>query len=349
MSAAVETKTTQPGTAPEAQPGPRGERVIGLRAIVLGLVCSGALSAVSVYSDLVMRGTSIAYNALPIGVLTAFCVLVGLVNTLLRRVHRRLAFTYHELLAAYMMMLMAASLPSLGLTIPILNIIPAADYFASKENGWAEAFFRFIPDWIRMQDPKAAKAFYESLPAGQPIPWGAWLIPLAAWSAFAFLWFFAYFCLAVLVRRQWVERERLAFPLAELPLEIARGDERPTISSPFFRDGAMWIGFAIPWLLHNTNGLWRYFPAMPNLRLTGIPIGQALQSLPWSALQNTQLTVYFSVIGLTFLISSQVSSSSLVFYALARAEAVAFAMTGFTRTGNSDPTYFTLKIGRAHV
>jgi len=321
---------------------------VGIRGIALGLVCVGVLSAITVYSDLVMHGTVIALNALPIGVLSVFCVLVAVLNTLLRRLHPRLAFTHHELLTAYIMMLVAASLPSLGLTVPLLNIIPAADYFASRDYRWVNAFFEYIPNWIRLSDPEAVGSFYEGLPENWHIPWGKWLGPLAAWTAFAYLWFFAYFCLAVLVRRQWVERERLAFPLAELPLEIARGDERPTVRSPFFRSGLMWAGFAIPWIIHSVNAMSRYVPAWPSVRLVSLPVASGLVSLPWSQLQYISASVYFSVIGLTFLISSQVSSSSLVFWALTRMEAVALAVFGITAVGNEDPTYYTITWFHAH-
>ena len=220
-------------------------------------------------------------------------------------------------------------------------MIPSADYFAAQHPSWIGAFFAHIPNSVRLSDPEAVKGFYEGLSAHGRIPWGQWLMPLATWTAFAFLWFFAYCCLAVLVRRQWVERERLAFPLAELPLEIARGDDRPAANSPFFRNGLMWIGFSIPWAIHSLNSLRYYFPSLPDIRLTGIPLIQHLGQ-PWSALGGISASIYFSVIGLTYLISSQVAGSSLFFWALTRVECVIFAVFGVTARGNADPTSFTV-------
>ncbi|MFB3881241.1 MAG: DUF6785 family protein [Armatimonadota bacterium] len=321
---------------------------VGMRGIVLGLVCVAVLSAITVYSDLVIHGSVIALNALPIGVLTIFCVLVIVASTVLRRLRPRLAFTYHEVLTAYVMMLVAASLPSLGLTVPLLNLIPSARYFASSDYRWGQTFLQHIPNWIELSDREAVWSFYEGLPGHSRIPWALWLKPLAAWTVFAYLWFFAYFCLAILVRRQWVERERLTFPLAELPLEIVRGDQTPTARSPFFRSGLMWAGFAIPWAVHSVNSMSRYFPAWPHLQLTTIPIASGLVTPPWNQLQGTSATVYFSVIGLSFLISSQVALSSVVFWALARMESVALAMFGVTAVGNDDPTYYTVTWFYAH-
>ena len=40
----------------------------------------------------------------------------------------------------------------------------------------------------------------------------------------------------VILRKQWIERERLIFPLAQLPLEMTK--------KSFFKNKLMWLGFA---------------------------------------------------------------------------------------------------------
>ena len=52
------------------------------------------------------------------------------------------------------------------------------------------------------------------------IPWDAWLLPLLGWSALIVAIYFAMICVAVVLRRQWIEREKLIYPLAQLPLDI---------------------------------------------------------------------------------------------------------------------------------
>ncbi|MAE17607.1 hypothetical protein CMK12_01470 [Candidatus Poribacteria bacterium] len=58
-------------------------------------------------------------------------------------------------------------------------------------------------------------------------------------------------CLDLLLRKQWIERERLSYPIAKFPLEIARSD------GGFFRSRMMWLGFAI------AGGIRFYYKTLP--------------------------------------------------------------------------------------
>ena len=72
-----------------------------------------------------------------------------------------------------------------------------------------------VPD-----DPQAIKHFYEGLPTGAQVPWEVWLRPVLIWSALIVAVYFAMICIAVILRRQWIEREKLI---------IVRRDENAAI------------------------------------------------------------------------------------------------------------------------
>ena len=52
--------------------------------------------------------------------------------------------------------------------------------------------------------------------------WEPWLGPFLAWLVFMMTLYFVMVCMLVLLRKQWVENEKLAFPLTILPLEMTR-------------------------------------------------------------------------------------------------------------------------------
>ena len=58
--------------------------------------------------------------------------------------------------------------------------------------------------------------FFEGLPPGQAVPWGEWILPLFWWLSFIGAAACVSICLAVLLRRQWVDHERLVYPLANV-------------------------------------------------------------------------------------------------------------------------------------
>ena len=46
----------------------------------------------------------------------------------------------------------------------------------------------------------------------------------------------------VILRRQWMERERLIYPLVQVPLAMTQSEERGQALGPFFKNPIMWAG-----------------------------------------------------------------------------------------------------------
>lgn len=298
------------------------------RALVLGLTGLAAISLATAPVELVQQSSSLTSSRLPVGVITLFCLWVALLNTFLRTISPCLAFTRSELLCAYLILLVPATLASSGYALQVFPVLTAPFYFATPANGWAEIFWSHLPRWLAPRDPDTIQAFYHGLPPGRALPWGDWALPLAFWTGFTLVLMGCYFCLTILLRPRWVEQEKLVFPLAQVPLEVVGAAARPTVRSDFFRNRVMWLGFAVPALLHSLNGLSYYLPAFPRLQLTEHRIGQVLVAAPWNAAAELQLGLYFAVIGAGFLVSAEVSFSFWFFYVLSLLQRIVLRICG---------------------
>ena len=51
-------------------------------------------------------------------------------------------------------------------------------------------------------------------------------MPLFWWLSFIFTLFFVCFCIMVILRKQWVERERLSYPLMAVPQILVTDADR---------------------------------------------------------------------------------------------------------------------------
>lgn len=242
-----------------------------------------------------------------------------------------LPLSQSELILVYAMMLVGTGIPSFGLTAYLVPTLIGGNYFATPENKWRELFYEYTPKWIVPWDPLGKEkqpvsvAFYEGLHYGEPIPWREWIIPLLAWTLFALLLFFMMICLASILRRQWVEGEKLIFPLVQVPLEMAREDGG--LVNPFFRNKLMWLGFAIPFVIHTINAFHYYFPYIPSLTLQ-VNLNQYLPNPPWNQIGIFEIWVHFSVIGLSFIIASDLAFSLWFFFLLFKIEAAIAASFG---------------------
>ena len=133
-----------------------------------------------------------------------------------------------------------------------LGVITAPVYFASPENGWADTLLTRLFDWSVVSDHHAAVAFYEGLPAGAAFPWGSWIVPIFWWGCFFLAFFAANLCLMVVFRRQWMDYERLPFPLAAGLLELTgehgqRGALMELLRNPRFKIGFFVAFFVFSW------------------------------------------------------------------------------------------------------
>jgi hypothetical protein len=282
------------------------------RAIIIGLLAVLLIGLATPYSDLVMRGTWIGLTAFPISAFFLLLVLVTIVNVLPRRLG--VGLSTPELLVVYMMMLVAAGIPSFGLTGLLIPYMAGPLYFASPENKWEDNLLPHIPSWLHPLAGPVTTGLYEGLKPGAPIPWAAWAAPLALWTVLALSVYVVFFCLAAILRKRWVDDEKLVFPLIQLPVQMTRYEAPREVIPPFFRNGIMWFCFSIPFLVHGLNGLHFYFPTVPGINVHMIALDSYLTGKPWNALAPLWLRFLFSIIGLAYILPGELSFSLWFFY-----------------------------------
>lgn len=288
------------------------------RSLLLGLV----LTAISVlwihYAELIMSAvqghSAIAATSTPVGGIT-FLFAISAVNLLARTLLPSVAMSAAELLVVYAMIVTSTVLSSSGQLHFLIPTIAASFHYATAENGWAGIFQKFVPRWMAQTDPVALDGFYKGKTA---VPWALWAPQMAAWCGFILALSFATLCIVSLLRRQWVERERLAFPTIALPLALME-DKVPVFRQPLFWAGLIGpLGVAVM----NTVSL-----NQPNVPLISLRADFDLASLvatspPWNAMGKTPLSFYPFVIGLAYFIPVEVTFSAWFFFLLTRVENV---------------------------
>ena len=64
------------------------------------------------------------------------------------------------------------------------------------------------------------RKFYEGGGRMESIPWAAWQPVFLAWMPFVWALFLVMISTMVIMRKQWVEHERLIYPLMQVPLAM---------------------------------------------------------------------------------------------------------------------------------
>ncbi|MBT3374656.1 MAG: hypothetical protein HN406_03610 [Lentisphaerae bacterium] len=302
---------------------------ISLRAVLTGTVLVAIISIVSPWAIMTVKGSQLTSNAIPIIAVFLLALLVGLGMPFLKLLGRRFAYARSELITVYVMMLVGSVVVTTGFTGSLLSVATGVAYYATPENDWGALFVPNINQWLVPATPEAIRLFYEGLPQGMPIPWDAWLRPLTVWIAFILVFYWVIFCIGVLLRGQWVDHERLVFPLTRLPLAMLEdADDAESQVNWLFKSKIMWLAFAIPLILHTWNSLNNYHDAFTRIPLNGsVAMLQGLVSIPFR--------MNFPILGLAYLMPTNVSLSIWFFFLLGRLQMFIFTRLGIqVGTGN---------------
>jgi len=281
-----------------------------LRSLVVGLATVVALAVGVPYVELVVRGQFLATNYYPVGLGLAFLAVVLVLNVALKALRRSWALGEGELAMVFVMAAVAITMPTHGTAGYLLSWISAPHYFATPENRWADFVLPHLRRWATVDGGPALRWFYEGLPRGESIPWGAWVMPLAWWLAFVGMGLFACLCVISIFRRQWMEHERLAYPLAEMTTELIRGSGERRLLPRFARSGLFWLGFLPPFLILCWNTACYFSPNMPPVPGQLPPIVMARGFPP------LHLVFYWPMLCIAFFLKREVALSIWVFVVL---------------------------------
>lgn len=297
---------------------PRAIPVSGLtaRSLIAGIlqvliVCLGAP-----YAIWVLGSSEITWSFFPVGVGFPFLCLI-LANGVLRRARPSWSFRPQELITVAVMGLVVIGVPIFMVGF-VLAIPTTPHYFASPENQWGETILPHLPNWlIPANDGLAMTWFFEGLPFGEEVPWGAlldaWVMPLFWWLSFIFTLYFVCFTLVVILRRQWVERERLRYPLMQVPQVLVEGADGGGALPAAMRSRLFWIGAAIPSFIALWNVVGFFYHFFPGIEWQ-YPV-QIAHGFP-----SINVRLYFPVVGFMYFANLNVTFSVWFFYVVTLVE-----------------------------
>jgi hypothetical protein len=217
---------------------------------------------------------------------------------------RRMRFTRRELLTVYSVVIVATPLTSRTVLFYVLPKVVLYYYMARAYPIWETTWLTLVPSWFAPSSAAAIEAFG----LGQAwVPWSLWAVPLAMWGSFMVALFGASLCLVAILQRQWVTNERLAFPLAQIPLETVREPATGAagglpVAWPF------WAGFIGSLAFSFVSGLSRRIPALPAIP-SAVPIMEWQGVGPLAGLGRIELLILPWLVALAYIIPKELSFS----------------------------------------
>jgi len=270
-------------------------------------------------------------------------LLMVAINVVLRRVAPKLAYNQTDLLVIFGICAVACACAS-----EWINVTNQAtwSYPLRQDDATVRDYLtKYVPDWLAIKDLKAVQDFRGG---GHDMGYAFSKIPLflpkwIAWGALFFSICFATLCINSLMRGAWCERERLTFPLIQLPVALAENGG----NGPIWRSKYMWIAFGIMFAIDMLNGFNYLFPNIPSIPVkTLFDIRAVFKEPPWSNIGDFKISIYPYMAAIGLFMPSDLLFSFVVFFLLRKATHVMLASYGipqdtFSGTGlTPGPPYF---------
>jgi hypothetical protein len=294
-----------------------GDPAITVRAVALGLL--GAVQAAVIQVSTKVRPTIVVppwvsapyiswYAILPGAIFWLF--LIALLNGGLKRWRPHAALRPAEFALIFAMTTVAAAIAAQD---SVMQLLPIHLYpFRASQAGAMGPFRQFIPRWMIPQEPGVVEPYYE----GDSTLWSlerltAWTIPLLVWMAYLLVLGATMWSWNVILRRRWMDHDRLTFPNVQLPLEICRAAGLGgALSGRLF-----WGGFVTAAIVESLARLQQMVPLIPSAPMV-IDLGPILEAAPspWNALAPMQPMCSPLHLGLCYFVPLDILFSGGFFY-----------------------------------
>lgn len=301
-------------------------------SLSIGTVLTVMATVAGSYARFILHTTRLDQNHLSVAAVFPLVIITLLLA-------RPLRLSRGELIVIFSMSLIGATMPTYFVGKLIANIaVPY--YLSSPENQWRDYFQPELPDYAVVGEGTALLWFFEGLPSGTVIPWSAWVTPVFWWLSVIAAFYGCCLFLMVMLRRQWVENERIDFPLMEMPLAIlAEPEEKGFFRVPIMNRPAFWFGFSISLFVILWNIISYFNPTFPTIpwRFNDIKLGPEFPPI------GTRL--YWMVIGFGYFINLDISFSLWFFNLLTNIEVGMYNRIGLDIGGNEEYSTTPLVMG----
>lgn len=271
-----------------------------------------ALTLLAIYwvnlNELIHSTIAVGNAVPPIPALAAILILVG--GTYLAYwIFRRPLIGRNNILWIYIGIAFASALAGRASMIFFFGGVSMPQYLAATQPEMKRVAALF-PSWLAIPQGEVARHFYEGSMSGA-IPWKAWAAPLIAWGGFLFVLMVVLYALLALLRRAWMEEERLSYPIVQIPLRMVGSGSGPSI----WRNPILWIGFALSSSFDAVNMLHAFYPSFPSFGIS-YDIGGLFTSPPWNVLSPLWISFRPEIFGIAYLMPTDVLLTTWVTYLL---------------------------------
>ncbi|MHB1459102.1 MAG: DUF6785 family protein [Armatimonadota bacterium] len=303
-------------------------RGITTRSIVIGALLTIIHTIWVIYEEQTLLHIGQPTIMIPVQTVIGLLFLIMVSNSLFKAIRPSWVLAPAEMMVVFCMTTLAAIICSAKLLQFLFPLLLWPFFIPSSFEGFNK-YTQFMPSFFVPQNKDVVQEFFY----GGHSFWRffdhdilmVWLPSITFWSIFLFLMLWTMLCISSILRRQWIDQEKIQFPIIELPLMMMKENNAGSL----FQNRLLLSGFSVTFLILSMNYLSCIYPSIPKITMDQVDVGSRTFTTPPFTSMNPILTVWWPyAIGLCYLIPLDVSFSCWFFFVFIRALIVVAAATG---------------------
>jgi len=298
---------------------------ITARSIIIGLLLMPGFVYLVALQEMIWH--SLHWSSMSLPQISVFVIAVLVfINFIFKRILHKDVLLQNEILIIYVMLSATLAFTAHDNMVCLMGVLAHGLWYATPENDWANLFHNYLPGSLVVNNSNAARDFYKgesNFFVSEYVK--SWLPAMFAWSFLICLLFFMLLCINVIIRKRWIEQERLAYPIIQIPLQMTDPGAK------LYKSHLMWIGFSIAGSISIINGLNYIYPVVPRIPIKedSYDLGRFFTHPPWNAIGSMPIRFYPFLIGLSFLIPLDMTFSTWFFFLFRKWEHVFGRIVGW--------------------
>lgn len=296
---------------------------IRIPALIAGLIFSIVVCLFTPYNNIKLQNSPLSGGHFPLASFAALVFVLLCVNPALALINRNWRIQAREALLIWSMTAVSSGLAYTGLMRTfVINISSPA---------WMKTFGKLggetaapAPSALFPAGPEFVRTLYNGMEGGLEmgwgqiaanIPWADWVLPFLLWAVFIFLVYCVIMGMVGIFSHQWIENEKMNFPLIQVPVILCEYADKNGLGR-FFRNRYVLVGISVPVLLHLFNGLHTYYPEVPSIPSILLAQPYIPREGILAGLYKTKIYIIPAFVGFAFLAPKQISLSFWLFFLL---------------------------------
>ncbi|MCW5935223.1 MAG: hypothetical protein KIT45_13150 [Fimbriimonadia bacterium] len=255
----------------------------------------------------------------------AILMVVALVNAIGHKATRRWMFNTADMVVIFSVLFVGVAIAAEWMSV-ITPYWHSFGYYGPRNETYRVSILPYLTDWLFFKTPDglddyALGGFGLWYTVSQLWLWSKLIV---GWTALLCSAAIAMLCINSLMRDLWTRRERLAFPILQVPMVLCRPE------SPIWKSRYLWGAFAVMFIIDSVNALSYFYPSIPPIKVRFVArLNEYLTTPPWNQIGWIPVGVFPFLSAIGVFVPNDLLFSCILFYFVRKFMQVGTAAMGY--------------------